>query len=60
MRYKAVRDLKAEAFKRLTGVRPQVFADMVAVLQEGRKQKSGRTSKLCLEAKLLLAMSYWR
>ena len=62
MRYEAVRDLKAAAFKRLTGVRPQVFADMVAVLHEaeGRKKKAGRTSKLCLEDKLLLAMSYWR
>ncbi len=62
MRYEAIRELKPEAFKRLTGVKPPVFADMVAILREaeGRKKKAGRTSKLCLEDKLLLAMSYWR
>ena len=62
MRYEKTRTLKPEAFKRLTGVRPQVFAEMVVVLSEaeGRKKKAGRTSKLCLEDKLLPAMSYWR
>lgn len=61
MRYEGVKGLKPEAFKRLTGVRPQVFADMVAVLHEaeGREKKAGRTSKLRLEDKLLLALSYW-
>lgn len=62
MRYEAIKALKPEAFKRLTGVRPQVFGDMVAVLHEaeGRKRKAGRASKLCLEDQLLLALSYWR
>ena len=62
MRYEAIRELKSEAFKRLTGVKPEVFKQMVGVLREAetRKQKSGRPSKLSLEDKLLLAMSYWR
>ncbi len=62
MRYEEIRTLKPVAFKRLTGVKAQVFSDMVAVFHgaEGRKKKAGRTSKLCLEDKLLLAMSYWR
>ena len=62
MRYEAIRELKPEAFKRLTGVKPQVFDDMVAVLREadGRKKKAGRRGKLCLEDQLLLALSYWR
>ena len=62
MRYKEIKGLKPMAFKRLTGVKPQVFADMVAVLREteGRKKKTGRRGKLCLEDQLLLAMSYWR
>ena len=34
MRYEEVKGLKPAAFKRLTGVRSQVFADMVAVLRE--------------------------
>lgn len=62
MRYEAIRELRSEAFKRLTGVKPEVFGQMVGVLREAeiRKKKSGRPSKLSLEDKLLLAMSYWR
>ncbi len=62
MRYEAIRELKSEAFKRLTGVKPEVFGQLVGVLREAetRKKKSGRPSKLSLEDKLLLAMSYWR
>lgn len=62
MRYEEVRDLKPEAFKRLTGVKPPIFGDMVAVLGEAelKKKKAGRRSKLSLEDQLLLALSYWR
>lgn len=62
MRYEAVKDLSPEAFKRLTGVKPKVFGEMMRVLREAEtaKKKAGRSSKLCLEDKLLLAMSYWR
>ena len=62
MRYEAIRDHKPEAFKRLTGVSPEVFEQMTRVLREAetRKKKSGRPSKLGVEDELLLAMSYWR
>lgn len=62
MRYEAVKELSPEAFKRLTGVRPEVFRQMVGVLRgaETEKKKAGRPSKLCLEDKLLLTLSYWR
>lgn len=62
MRYDEVQELKPAAFKRLTGVKPRVFSEMLAVLREaeGRKKKAGRSSKLSLEDKLLLALSYWR
>ena len=62
MRYREVRDLVPERFKRLTGVKPEVFSDMLSVLREAeeRKKKAGRTSKLSMEDKLLLALSYWR
>ncbi len=62
MRYEAVKDLNAEGFKRLTGVQPDVFGQMAGVLREAetRKKKAGRPSKLAVEDKLLLAMSYWR
>ena len=62
MRYEGVKELSPEGFKRLTGVRPEVFAEMSKVLRaaEASKKKAGRSSKLCVEDKLLLAMSYWR
>ena len=62
MRYEAIKDLNPEAFKRLTGVKPEVFRQMVGVLREAetRKKKVGRPSKLPLEDKLLLTLSYWR
>lgn len=62
MRYDRVRNLSAEDFKRLTGVKPEVYAAMRDVLQEAETQKlkAGRSSKLSLEDQLLLAMSYWR
>ena len=62
MRYEAVKDLNAEGFKRLTGVPPNVFGQMVGVLREAetQKKKAGRPSKLAVKDKLLLAMSYWR
>lgn len=62
MRYEAVKDVSPEAFKRLVGVKPEVFGQMVRVLRdaETRKKKTGRPSKLSVEDKLLLTMSYWR
>ncbi|CAN5839708.1 hypothetical protein BH24ACT5_BH24ACT5_28350 [soil metagenome] len=62
MRYEGVKELSPEAFKRLTGVRPEVFSKMIGVLRgaETEKKKAGRPSKLCLEDKLLLTLSYWR
>ena len=62
MRYDEVKELKPEAFKRLTGVKPAVFAQMIVVLREaeGHKKRAGRSSKLSLEDRLLLALSYWR
>ena len=62
MRYETVKDLSASDFKRLTGVKPKVFSEMLGVMQESEtsKKKAGRSSKLSLEDRLLLAMSYWR
>ena len=60
MRYEEVKELKPEAFKRLTGVKPEVFNEMLAVLckAETAKKKAGRSSKLTPADKLLLVMSY--
>ncbi len=57
-----MKDLKPEAFKRLTGVKPKVFTEMLGVLRDAEltKKKAGRGSKLSLEDKLLLSLSYRR
>jgi len=62
MIYEQVKNLKPEHFKRLSGVRPETFAQMVEVLQlhTPPKQKTGRPGKLSLEDQLLMALEYWR
>ena len=55
MTYEQVKSLKSEDFKRLYGVRPDTFNEMVEVVRclrraaptlERRKQKTGRPGKL--------------
>ncbi|MBD2248540.1 hypothetical protein [Nostoc sp. FACHB-888] len=51
MTYKQVKHLKTEDFKRLCGVRPETFTEMVSVVQERSpsKKKTGRLGKLSVE-----------
>lgn len=61
MTYEQVKHLKPEEFKRLCGVRPETFNQMVAVLQERKQQlKPGRPSKLSLEDQVLITLEYLR
>lgn len=61
MTYEQVKNLKSEAFKRLCGVRPETFAQMVAVLRECKQQQPpGRPSKLSLEDQVLMTLEYLR
>ena len=62
MTYEQVQDLKPEAFKRLCGVRPETFAEMVAGLEATarQKRKPGRPSKLSIPNQLLMTLQYWR
>jgi hypothetical protein len=62
MTYEQVKSLKSEDFKRLCGVRPETFNQMLeAVRAHSRaKQKTGRPGKLCLEDQLLMTLEYWR
>lgn len=59
MRYQDAKCLSADKFKRLVGVQPATFLQM---LDELRPFEStfGRPPKLCLEDRLLLTLSYWR
>lgn len=61
MTYEQVKHLKPEEFKRLCGVRPETFAQMVVVLQNCKQQQPpGRPSKLSLEDQVLMSLEYLR
>ena len=62
-KYDEIKDLKPDKFRRLTGIKPTVFALMIEVLKRAEKRKrklGGKTSKLCLEDRLLLCLEYLR
>ncbi|MEH1844714.1 MAG: IS5 family transposase [Nostoc sp.] len=62
MTYEQVKSLKPEDFKRLCGVRPETFKQMLKVVRAPSqpKQKTGRPSKLSLQDQLLMTLEYWR
>ena len=62
MSYDEVEQLPPGELKRLTGVKRRTFEQVLAVLEEGERQKkrSGRPSKLSLADRLLLTLMYWR
>ncbi len=62
MTYEKVKSLKPEDFKRLCGVRPETFKQMLEAVRSHSlpKQKTGRPGKLCLEDQLLMTLEYWR
>jgi hypothetical protein len=57
--YDQIKDLPVPRFKRLTGVRPETFHQMLAVLKHAWRD-FGRPPKLRREDQLLLALCYWR
>lgn len=57
----ALERLSGEAFRRLTGVKREVFQQMVRVLHASqRHRKGGNRRKLSVEKSLLLTLEYWR
>lgn len=67
MEYGHIKNLPAEGFRRLTGVKPGTFDAMVAVLRDAealrqskRRYRGGRPPALSIENQLLLALDYWR
>ncbi len=62
MTYEQVKNLKPEDFKRLCGVRPETFNQMVEVVHSFwlSKKKTGRPGKLSLSAQVLMTLEYWR
>ena len=62
MTYEKVKKLKPEEFKRLCGVRPETFTQMVKLVERQTllKNKIGRPSKLNLENQVLMTLEYLR
>jgi hypothetical protein len=62
MTYKQIKNLNEQEFKRLCGVKPKSFQEMVEVLKPELpqpKQKGGQP-KLSREDQLLITLEYWR
>jgi len=62
MRRNEAHERSEGAFRRLTGVTKQVYAEMVAVItgHEAQKTKGGRPSSLSVEDQVLLTLEFWR
>ena len=62
MTYKQIRNLGEREFKRLCGVKPKVFEEMVEVLKEEspKGKPRGGQAKLSVEDQLLISLEYWR
>ena len=61
-KYDKVKSMSPVQFRRLTGVKPVVFAKMVVILKRAERQtrKHGGKPKLIVEDRLLLALEYLR
>jgi hypothetical protein len=62
-KYRKIKKLKSVEFRRLTGVRPATFQEMIAILQEVEKKRmsrGGKPHRLKLEDRLLMALEYLR
>lgn len=62
MSYEQVKNLEPTEFKRLCGVTPGTFEQMVKVVAAEKvlAKKSGRPSKLSIEDQVLMTLEYWR
>ncbi len=62
MKYKEAKKLNPTDFKRLCGVYPETFAQMVKIGQKYQENKkvSGRPSKLSIENQILMTLEYLR
>ena len=62
MSYSLVKNLEPTEFKRLCGVTPATFEQMVKVVAAEKvlAKKSGRPSKLSIEDQVLMTLEYWR
>jgi len=62
-KYRRIKKLESAEFRRLTGIRPDTFQEMVAILREAEKERmsrGGKPHRLKLEDRLLMALEYLR
>ena len=63
MRFDSVKQLKGEAFRRLTGIERNAFEAMAAVLFAAKcqhKAAGGKPNTLSIEDQLVMMLFYWR
>ncbi len=63
MKYKKIENLKAEEFRRLTGVKRITFEKMMEILRDAeihKKAQGGKPNKLLIEDRLLMTLEYLR
>lgn len=60
-KYKKIKKLNSEEFRRLTGVKPETFKALAEVLkEESKNKKRGNRYRLSIEDRLLMALEYLR
>jgi Helix-turn-helix of DDE superfamily endonuclease len=59
MRFDSIKELKGEAFRRLTGVQRGTF-DAMAAAECRQKAVGGKPNTLGVEDQLLMMLGYWR
>jgi hypothetical protein len=62
-KYKKIKKLEPTEFRRLTGVKPETFLEMVLILQQAegiRMSRGGNPHRLSIEDRLLMALEYLR
>ena len=62
-KYRKIKKLEPAEFRRLTGVRPDTFQEMVEILKDAeakRMSKGGKPHRLKLEDRLLMTLEYLR
>ena len=62
MTYEQIKNLREKEFKRLCGVKPLVFEEMLSILKQElpTSRKRGGQPKLIIEDQLLITLEYWR
>jgi len=62
-KYKKIKKLEATEFRRLTGVKPETFLEMVSILRQEesiRMSRGGKPHRLTIEDRLLMSLEYLR